>query len=206
MATITISVSSLLLHHFPHCMFKFLNTIKFFFAKQTFSWSWVYMETVFTRKLECGVNWLNRPVLYCWLTAKLYKSLFSDWVHCLFVFLFKRKPRENIFYQNIKLMIMWPKWLILNLLLIFLIFLVLVFSFISPLIVRILITIVYEAVIIVIFLWIMVLVLRNIILLNISGYLIFHVLLFFPFFEKSDHHTNDILPENLVNILKDLFI
>ena len=87
-----------------------------------------------------------------------------------------------------------------------LIFLVLLFLLISSFIVRVFFTVINKTVIIVAVFRIVFFIIRKVILLNIGGDLIFHVLSFFPFLEKIDYNTDDTLPEIFVNVLENLFI
>lgn len=100
-------------------------------------------------------------------------------------------------------MVMWPLRLCHDFLLIFL---VLLFFLISSFIVRVFFTVINKTVIIVAVLRIVFLIIGKVVLLNISGDLIFHILSFFPFLKKIDNNTDDTLPEIFVNVLENLFI
>jgi len=86
------------------------------------------------------------------------------------------------------------------------IFLVLFFLLISPFIVRVLFAVINETVIIITVLRINFFIIREVVLLNISCDLIFHILSFFPIFEKIDNNTDDTLPEVFVNVLENLLV
>jgi len=162
------------------------------------------MEAIFARKLKWRINWLNDPVLNCWFTGKLQKSLFTYWVHSVFILLLERKPGKDIFNKNIKLMIMWPLRFSHN----FLFFILVSISlFISPLVVRILFTVINETAIVIITVFkIVIFVLWKVVLLNICLNLIFGILRFFPLFNESNNNTDNALPEVFIDVLKNFLV
>lgn len=92
--------------------------LKLFYAFQRLQtmralpWACVHMEAVFAWELERWINRLNDPVFQRWLWGQLPQSSFTDLVHWLLVCFFDWQPTENIFNQNIELMIARPNILV----------------------------------------------------------------------------------------------
>lgn len=98
---------------------------------------------------------------------------------------------------------MWPLRLCHYLLLIFLIF---IFPFVSFFIIRIFLTVINEAIIFVTVLRVVFFIIRKVVLFDVSVNFIFHVLGFFPFFDKTDNNTDNALSEIRVDVMEDFLI
>lgn len=77
-ATITVEVSSLFLHHLPHSSLQFFGAVKRSAAVLALAWLFVDKVTVGAGKLKLGVNWADSSILESWFKFQLHYCCFSD--------------------------------------------------------------------------------------------------------------------------------